>query len=61
MTDNDMRSSIYDHDIVNNSGYIVRDALEVDWSKGKSWSEHMKEQSKIVTSPKAHIKYAHND
>lgn len=58
MTDDSMRNNIYDHDVVNTSGYTVRDALEVDWSKGKSWREHMKEKGEPVVL-KARVKFAH--
>ena len=50
---------IFGMDEVNESSYVVRGSLEVDWSKGKSCMQHRKEKLAKPTDakPKAYIKY----
>ena len=63
MSVDSMRKTIYDHDVVNTSGYVVRDMLEYDWSEGKSWSQNNSEKNKETSKckPMAYIKYPQNN
>lgn len=57
-----MRREIFGYEDVNEDEYRVASALEVDWSKGKSWSQHQKEKSKTPEGPiKAAIRNSENN
>ena len=57
-----MRREIFGYEDVNEGEYRVAAALEVDWSKGKSWSQHQREKSKVPEGPsKAVIRSSENN
>ena len=39
---------VFDRETINSSGYVVSNALEFDWSKGKSWKEKRQSTDKSV-------------
>ena len=55
-----MERKIFGLDETNESNYVVRGSLEMDWSKGKSCNEHNREKDTTSVKPKAVIKSAAN-